>query len=610
MVNKLTIKPFLTRLFEKSIVKKMVIGYFIIIVIPILTSGYFLYKQLSEDMFKELAGDRQEILQQNFNHLEREMIKIEALYQSLQFHSNITDYLQGFYKNDSDSVYHYIKNIKPLLSLIHLESPYVESLRIYSADPDIHFIYPFINPMEMLDISAEAVDAIPPGKGSWKIAGADKENLPVLKYYQHLYNSMYTNSIGVMEVEVKDSLLDYVITIAGKNNFFAIRHGKNIIFHHDESGESNNKINMTAENVDYRESGSDYLGESNTIVNYLYFDRLDLQFLSVEGTESIFSNFKDKRNFLIGTIILLLLLLSAVYSVFAYSFTRRVLKLAKYMRTVDGNNLKQYPGVIQQDEIGYLTASYNVMIRRIDELLTKIQQEERLRKEAQYLALQSQINPHFIYNTLETIRMLAEVNGCGKVSEISYYFGKIMRYSLSSGGSKASLREEVEQVRDFLKIHEIRIGQRFSFAIKTKANIHDFPCPRFLLQPIVENSIIHGVAKRRIPGKVTMVIRETKTQMQVIVKDNGIGIPENRLQQIKTMFLCSEKPAELNNSIALYNINERLKFFYGREADIALYSKYNYGTVCILRLKKPEEHGSGRGKECAKEVDDNENSRS
>ena len=137
------------------------------------------------------------------------------------------------------------------------------------------------------------------------------------------------------------------------------------------------------------------------------------------------------------------------------------------------------------------------MLLRMDELINNVHRAELRNKEAAYKVLQAQIKPHFLYNTLETIRMLAESNNDKEVAEISYWFGKLMRYSLSKQNEVVRLSDEIKYIDHYMKIHKMRLGNRLVLSYKIRMNTNRIPCPPFILQPLVENCIVHGLANKK-----------------------------------------------------------------------------------------------------------------
>jgi two-component system sensor histidine kinase YesM len=325
-------------------------------------------------------------------------------------------------------------------------------------------------------------------------------------------------------------------------------------------------------------------------LNVMKISELNAYLVIIEDTAIVFKGEYKKITMLVTILIVLLFVLTAIYYVFSLNITTRVSKLAHHMKNVGEDNLTEFCSNTYKDEIGYLISSYNSMIRRIKDLIVKVQQEEIMRREAAYRALQAQIKPHFLYGTLETIRMLAKTNNDNEVEEIAFSLGKVMRYALATS-DHVFLKNEIENVRAFLQIYKARLEENLQFTIENDdpSVINDFPCPQFILQPIVENSIKHGIRKISGIGIIRLKITDEGKYILITVEDNGVGITDERLQYINRML---EGDLDINEfkmdsgGFALYNIKERIKSFYGNESCIKLQSRQGRGTICTLKLMK------------------------
>ncbi|REJ15958.1 MAG: sensor histidine kinase, partial [Paenibacillaceae bacterium] len=265
-----------------------------------------------------------------------------------------------------------------------------------------------------------------------------------------------------------------------------------------------------------------------------------------------------------------------------------------HMRQVGENNFKTLDHRDDQDEIGYLTYTYNSMLQRIDELVNKVQRSELLRKESAYKALQAQVKPHFLYNTLETIRMLAEANDDREVAELAYSFGQFMRYSLSSDHEQFRLSDEVRNIENYMKIQKTRLGSRLTYSISVEADIRQIPCPQFILQPLVENCIVHGLSTIRRKGAIAIRITDDHNRVRVEISDNGAGMPEQRLEEIRRLLnnrLDIKEFSTQDSGLGIYNVSERIKTYYGEDSRLEVDSKPGEGTDFRLYLNKKGMNG-------------------
>ena len=233
------------------------------------------------------------------------------------------------------------------------------------------------------------------------------------------------------------------------------------------------------------------------------------------------------------------------------------------------------------------------VLETFQNLIQKEANLKLLRKQAEMEALQSQINPHFLYNTLETIRGHALVSGNVEIAELTKALADIFRYSISQKGSMIRLEEEVSNLHAYMKIQQIRFAGRFALKVECEdETILQCLIPKLSLQPILENSIKYGLAPRQEPGEVRITITSSQTTLYVKVHDNGIGMTEEKLQQVTHMLRGQHAQDDKNSThIGLANINDRLKMLYGDEYGVFVESMKNIGTTVILRygLKWKEE---------------------
>ncbi|WP_372631115.1 sensor histidine kinase [Cohnella sp.] len=257
-------------------------------------------------------------------------------------------------------------------------------------------------------------------------------------------------------------------------------------------------------------------------------------------------------------------------------------------------------GKFEKDEIGFLTSTYNAMVRRMDELINNVHRAELLNKEAAYQVLQAQIKPHFLYNTLETIRMVAEANDDKEVADISFWFGKLMRYSLSSEQDETDLAKVIEMVTFYLNIHKMRLQSRLTYEIDVAVDARRLACPRFLLQPLIENGVVHGASAVLRPVHIRLQATETEREVAIEITDNGNGIPPEKLLELQERLSRQDEPrkAEEPVGIGLTNVNERIKAFFGGESRLEVFSEPGKGTclrIAIAKRKGTDDEDPDRG---------------
>ena len=219
--------------------------------------------------------------------------------------------------------------------------------------------------------------------------------------------------------------------------------------------------------------------------------------------------------------------------------------------------------------------------RPIEEQVTR--EQKQLRK-AEFELLQAQINPHFLYNTLDAIVWSAETGNQKQVVKMVGSLSEFFRSSLNKGKELVRVREELSHARSYLEIQQIRYQDILSYEIDVPEELFEYEIPKITVQPIVENALYHGIKNRRGGGKITITGQETESDYRLIVTDDGMGMDSERLLEITRGL--SDKAPEDAKIYGLYNVNERIRLFYGEEYGISIESEYDRGTTVTIRLPK------------------------
>ncbi|OMF23513.1 two-component sensor histidine kinase [Paenibacillus sp. FSL H8-0548] len=287
----------------------------------------------------------------------------------------------------------------------------------------------------------------------------------------------------------------------------------------------------------------------------------------------------------IATLITLIVALF-ISVVFSYALTNPLRKMMRMMKNVqEGDFNVQFP-VKYRDEVGQLGNQFNRMIVRIDHLIQDIYVMETKKKEAELHALQSQINPHFMYNTLESIRMAAELNDDHIAADMIAILGKLLRYSISDLHEEVTLENETLHMRNYVEMLNYRYPNRFQLETKIPADLLTYPIIKLVLQPIVENAIYHGMDDNKPSMRIVMSVERTPQALWLRIWDDGLGIDEDTLERLNRSLAGAEEKAvkRKTGGIGLKNVNERIKLHYGRQYGIKVTSVQGQGTEVMLQL--------------------------
>ena len=233
-------------------------------------------------------------------------------------------------------------------------------------------------------------------------------------------------------------------------------------------------------------------------------------------------------------------------------------------------------------EIQQIIDSYNLLN---DRLRTSIEQKFTVQlneKKLKLLMLRTQINPHFLYNTLNLISSLANIHDIPEIKTISDSMSDLLRYNLKSG-STVRLRDEIEQIQNYISIQQIRFPNRFQFSCSVSSSLAETKIPTFILQPIVENAISHGLYKRKDGGKIFLHAYCSQHDLHLSVTDNGVGISEERLEEIRRRLLSVESE-EYRETIGICNVHQRIQASCGSRYGLSIESTVGAGTIVDIKL--------------------------
>jgi two-component system sensor histidine kinase YesM len=262
--------------------------------------------------------------------------------------------------------------------------------------------------------------------------------------------------------------------------------------------------------------------------------------------------------------------------------TKPIKILQERMNIAAGGNLNVRFQSINRDEIAVLGDSFNSMIERIRNLIQQQQQEHENLKKAEFRALQSQINPHFLYNTLDSILWMAQASRRVELTEMVIALSRFFRLTLNKGRDVVTVEEEVEHAKNYLIIQHMRYPDIVQYEISVRPEILRMRMIKLTLQPLIENAIYHGLKKRRGGGTVWIegILDKDDSVIVFQIRDNGTGMTEERLRQVTSEFdHVHEKQDE---GYALLNVHERIQLSYGSEYGLSIESVENEGTTVTM----------------------------
>lgn len=427
-----------------------------------------------------------------------------------------------------------------------------------------------------------------------------KERVLTSSYVQNLINEQYNwvismamavrddhgEVVGIVLIDLNYSSIERILNNVMPNEqgyIYLLAENKEIVYHPKQQLIFNK---VKTENVDLVQNiNNDFKQVGNKVYVVLDSGISQWKIIAVLDSTVVY------RNTLINTIIfgviaVIVVILSFIISyVFSNWFTQPIRELAGKMEEVQKGDLKVRVPVKSEDEIGHLSENFNAMTGRIENLVDRIVIEEEEKRQYELNALRSQINPHFLYNTLDSIIWMAECGRNDEVIEMTSALSKMLRASINNQKSGVTLGLEIQNVVNYLKIQKFRYSNKLDYEIHINPRLYARKAAHLVLQPLVENAIYHGIKSKDGVGKIVIRAFEEKGDEQLLVvqvSDDGVGMSQDEIQHI----LKQDETSSLGIGVA--NVNRRIALIYGNSYGLTIESELGRGTTVTIRMPSQE----------------------
>ncbi len=376
---------------------------------------------------------------------------------------------------------------------------------------------------------------------------------------------------------------------------------KNVIYCSNNRNMVGEKIPNVISDLKLEEYNNSIINTGEFTVHIQDYSRYKGKIISVNHKDTFMRQIRNIRKMDLILFIGCIIILSVPFSLILKNIINPIKKISKFMNEVKNGNLKNLKGNISLNghaEVITMADDFNGMLNEIDTLThrlidtnTLLYEAEINKKQAELAFLQSQINPHFLYNTLESIKGIALSKRVPEIRDIAQSLADIFRYSIK-GEDMVLLEEELSIFKSYLKIQEIRFFGRFETEFCISQDTCKLKVPKMILQPIAENAIYHGLELKSEFGHLKVSTEITvDNSLKIIIEDDGVGIPDNILKELREALntnTCRLKTMNIDKSIGLINVNNRIKLKYGDGFGISLESIPNLGTKVILTILAKE----------------------
>lgn len=398
-------------------------------------------------------------------------------------------------------------------------------------------------------------------------------------------NDMYkiTNNLAIMKINISEDDISqiYRSEIAEKQNDFYIIDSNNKIISALDKKKLGQELDLNISDSKLYDSKAGYFqtrfSGQDYLITYYIIEDLNYKVINLVPLKELLKENRVIQVFMlevVGVSFLVCILVAILFSIKALSPLK---KIRQQMEKIKNEDFDVQIIINGNDEITMLGRSFNKMSAKLKELINQVYLIQIKQKEAEFSALQSQINPHFLYNALDTIYWMGRMEKAFETSKLIEALAKMFRLSLNNGKEFTLLQDEVEHIRNYMLIQKKRFGDSLGFDIEIDEELLECQVVKLVLQPLVENAIIHGIDKNNGKGSIMVSIKKEDENLIYEIKDNGVGI------DIEEINLLLENVGDSNRGLGIKNVNDRLKLYFGEQYGITFLSEKGEGTTVIVK---------------------------
>jgi len=577
--------------FKSSFLYRFIIYFVILIIIPILCTWWIYEKVLHFYYVENTLNTKQMNLENSRTMLEATLNAASNTFVAVEGNQEVLYYME--YRPDkSNMFYGTYKRVSSFCAELRMMTPYLTKLKIYSDSPLPIYADPFVK-MKNFNIDEGVFQRLEKSGLDiiWQISDIDTEDFPEIHGYKKLYDEYYKKCLGYMEIQLSSKVLSEFWSM-----IYEFSDNEEVVlslYYGDTPIYSTFTGEIEPISYDEIETGNEIIFSKNLYRNYLKIPELNLCFIFTGRLSDVdVLPAHNMPSLFFSILFVLLLALFFIFFMMIISLSKRIMAFSSFIQYSNPERLLPFQtlGKVKQrkDELDVLVETYNMLIKEKNSLISEVQKMELFTQDARFQALQGQIHPHFIYGTLETIRMTALQNKNKEAAGMIFSLSTLLRYSMSISSKAVTLKEELEIARHYLEIQKMRFEDRMGYAFHVEEKLLDMEMPSFILQPILENAVVYGVSQTLEHCTLTVDAYEEGSHIVLNISNTGLPITEQRLQEVNELLsgaVLKEEFKGKRNGLALNNIKERLSIFFGGRASIQLLLQEDR-TVTEIMIKK------------------------
>ncbi len=539
-----------------TLVNRMLAGYLLLVLVPTLMVWVLFTARTRESYERMREQDLYSMLRVSAAGIEHNLSMLQENTSFVQNHSKFTSFLKEGPYEVIPQLTGYLEEFRSLLNYICFSSSYIKETTILTDQPEIlqmngvvRFYPDCLNNLSMQDYS-----------GAWNLE-VDADGEGMLHYHRVIYkkDSGHIEPLAIYSMKCSLALIEDAFAFSDpdvqpllrtKDGLWQIDKGQLVPW----SGDADLSYHMDVLGIDLCLSGGSQWAD-------------ELQ--------------KDQYRLLM-LVMILCVLSTGLYFMTVLGLSRRIRRFAMH---ISSSAVLSFYEDNSRDELGTLISAYNSILQNNLEMRKRVEFEQMRQREAAWLALQAQINPHFLYNTLETARMSVEIGENHVASDILCALGSQLHYAMTADNGKMKLRDEINHACKYLATQQYRMEDRLFCDIDIQAEALDCGCLKFIVQPLVENAVIHGIAPKAEGGSLQLRAWMDGPWCVLMVKDDGIGVTLEQLEELRQI-PQEEGAMTAGSNIGLKNVCGRMRYIYGNNFSMEFSSPEGGGFCVQMRWRE------------------------
>jgi two-component system sensor histidine kinase YesM len=586
-----------------TIPRPWLLAYLLLIVVPASIFLYGYYERSAAILKSEVVRTMQQTLKQAGSNLSYRLEHIQDISNAAFMNANLHSYLSVGADDQSIGIQiQVIEDLRYLVETVQLNSDvfhmrlFVDKSKLYSGERINFFTLDSLKSRPWFPAIIKANGGIV-WTGVYEQYFLDGGNASIFSSARMLRDPQnYEMVSGVLMIDVQENMMSEILSelqFSPGTQVYLVDPNGSIVYHPDRA--------LIGSTIDSSLLDVLMLGDEGTLTLKLNAESNDVIYttlnptgwkLVAQGTESQLSpqsirlTQRSEWTSLVEYVALFLALPFVLLAIIVRGMNRRVNHVITVIRKEGMDSLNDLSPV--NGDFHMLERSVDHLIIRVRTLIEETYKAQIHEREAQLQALQAQINPHFLYNTLDTINWIAIGKGATDISQMIDNLAKYFRLSLNKGKSIVSVEDELRLAQVYLEIQQSRFLETFDFKLEIQPGLEVYQMPKLILQPIVENALLHGIRKAKSKrGTIVISAREDNGDLFFIVSDNGIGMEEGMAREFLTEALSESNKGNSGSgsSYGLFNVNERIKLYAGDEYGIYISSQLGVGSTVTVRLR-------------------------